>query len=214
MIGLNWKWNFLKRFSFYGQFLLDELSVGDLIDLGGGWWGNKFALQTGLKYVDAFGLDHLDMQVEFNMARPYTYSFRDSSANYTHYNQPLAHPLGSNFMEFIGIINYHPLPRMNIRAQVNYSIYGQDSLGSNWGSNPSIGYNSRERELNNQIGQGIKTNLFILQLHWSYQIRHNMFADVQFMYRREDAALDVLDNNTVLLGVGLRWNISEKMKDW
>lgn len=214
VIGLNWKWNFLKRFSFYGQFLLDELSVGDLIDLGGGWWGNKFALQTGLKYVDAFGLDHLDMQVEFNMARPYIYSFRDSSANYTHYNQPLAHPLGSNFMEFIGIINYQPLPRMNIRAQLNYSIYGQDSSGSNWGSNPSIGYNSREQELNNQIGQGVKTNLFILQLHWSYQIRHNMFADVQFMYRREDAVLDALDNNTILLGVGLRWNISEKMKDW
>jgi hypothetical protein len=41
-----------------------------------------------------------------------------------------------------------------------------------------------------------------------------MFADVQFMYRREDAVLDALDNNTVLLGVGLRWNISEKMKDW
>lgn len=214
VIGLNWKWNFLKRFSFYGQFLLDELSVGDLIDLGGGWWGNKFALQAGLKYVDAFGLDHLDMQVEFNMARPYTYSFRDSSANYTHYNQPLAHPLGSNFMEFIGIVNYQPFPRMNIRAQLNYSIYGQDSLGSNWGSNPSIGYNSREQELNNQIGQGVKTNLFILQLHWSYQIRHNMFADVQFMYRREDAVLDALDNNTILLGVGLRWNISEKMKDW
>lgn len=214
VIGLNWKWNFLKRFSFYGQFLLDELSVGDLIDLGGGWWGNKFALQTGLKYVDAFGLDHLDMQVEFNMARPYIYSFRDSSANYTHYNQPLAHPLGSNFMEFIGIINYQPLPRMNIRAKLNYSIYGQDSSGSNWGSNPSIGYNSREQELNNQIGQGVKTNLFILQLHWSYQIRHNMFADVQFMYRREDAVLDALDNNTILLGVGLRWNISEKMKDW
>lgn len=214
VIGLNWKWNFLKHFSFYGQFLLDELSVGDLLRLGGGWWGNKFALQTGLKYIDAFGVDHLDMQIEFNMARPYTYSFRDSSANYTHYNQPLAHPLGANFMEWIGIVNYQPLPRMNIRAQINYSVYGQDSLGSNWGTNPSIGYNSRERELNNQIGQGIKTNLFILQLHWSYQIRHNLFADLQFMYRREDAVIDALDNNTLLLGIGLRWNISEKMKDW
>lgn len=214
VIGLNWKWNFLKHFSFYGQFLLDELSVGDLIRLGGGWWGNKFALQTGLKYIDAFGLDHLDIQAEFNMSRPYTYSFRDSTANYTHYNQSLAHPLGANFMEFIGIVNYQPLPRMNIRAQINYSIYGQDSLGSNWGSNPSIGYNSRMQELNNQIGQGIKTNLFIFQLHWSYQIRHNLFADLQFMYRREDAVLDALDNNTILLGVGLRWNISEKMQDW
>lgn len=214
VLGLNWKWNFLKRFSFYGQFLLDELSVGDLLRLGGGWWGNKFALQTGLKYIDAFGIDYLDLQAEFNMSRPYTYSFRDSTANYTHYNQPLAHPLGANFFEWIGIVKYQPIPKMQLRAQINYSIYGQDSLGSNWGSNPSIGYNSRMRELDNQIGQGIKTNLLIVQLHCSYQIRHNMFAELQFMYRREDTAVDALDNNTILLGLGLRWNISEKMKDW
>lgn len=214
VIGLNWKWNFLKRFSFYGQFLLDELSIGDLARLGGGWWGNKFALQAGLKYIDAFGVDHLDIQGEFNMSRPYTYTFRDSTANYTHYNQALAHPLGANFYEAIGIINYQPMPGMNIRAQVNFAIYGQDTLGSNWGTNPSIGYNSREQELNNQIGQGVRTNLLIMQLHWSYQIRHNIFADVQFMYRREDAVLDALDNNTIMVGIGLRWNISEKMQDW
>jgi hypothetical protein len=214
VIGLNWKWNFLKRFSFYGQFLLDELSVGDLIRFGGDWWANKFALQAGLKYVNAFGVDYLDIQAEFNLARPYIYSFRDSSASFTHYNQPLAHPLGSNFMELIGIINYQPIPRMNIRAQVNYSIYGQDSSGSNWGSNPSISYLKRNQDQDNYIGQGVQTNLFILQLQWSYQIRHNMFADIQFMYRREDAILDALDNNTILLGVGLRWNISEKMRDW
>ena len=214
VIGLNWKWNFLKRFSFYGQFLLDELSVGDLLRLGGDWWGNKFALQAGLKYIDVFGLDHLDLQVEFNMSRPYTYSFRDSTANYTHYNQPLAHPLGANFFEWIGILNYQPFPRMNIRAQVNFAIYGQDTLGSNWGTNPSIGYNSRMQELNNQIAQGVKTNLLILQLHWSYQLRHNMYADLQFMYRREDAVLDAFDNNTIMLGLGFRWNISEKMQDW
>lgn len=214
VIGLNWKWNFLKHFSFYGQFLLDELSVGDLIRLGGSWWGNKFAVQAGLKYINAFGLDHLDLQGEFNMSRPYTYSFRDSSANYTHYNQPLAHPLGANFYELIGIANYQPMPRMNIRAQINYAVYGQDSSGSNWGTNPSISYNSRMQELNNQIGQGVRTNLLIIQLHWSYQIRHNIFADFQFMYRREDAVVDALDNNTLMLGIGLRWNISEKMKDW
>lgn len=214
VLGLNWKWNFLKRFSFYGQFLLDELSVGDLIDLGGSWWANKFAFQTGLKYIDAFGADHLDIQVEFNMARPYTYSFRDSSANYTHYNQPLAHPLGANFYEWIGILNYQPVPRMNIRAQATFAIYGQDSSGSNWGTNPSIGYNSRMQELGNYAGQGVQTNLLILQLKWSYQFRHNMFADLQFMYRKEDAVLDYLDNETIMIGLGLRWNISEKNQDW
>ncbi|NJM93299.1 MAG: hypothetical protein HC842_00355 [Cytophagales bacterium] len=53
LIGLDWKWNFLKRFSFYGQVVLDELIVSNLVAQNG-WWGNKYALQGGLKYIDAF----------------------------------------------------------------------------------------------------------------------------------------------------------------
>ena len=101
MLGMNWKWNFLKRFTFYGQLVLDELAIGSIIDNGFGWWGNKFGVQAGIKYFNVAEVDHLDAQVEFNMVRPYMYSFRDSTANWTHYNQFLAHPLGSNFYELI-----------------------------------------------------------------------------------------------------------------
>jgi len=41
----------------------------------------KVGAQAGLKYINAFGLDHLDLQAEYNSIRPYTYSFRDSSAS-------------------------------------------------------------------------------------------------------------------------------------
>ena len=54
-------------------------------------------IQLGAKYIDAFGIKNLDLQLEYNRVRPFTYSHRDSVANYTHYNQPLAHPLGANF---------------------------------------------------------------------------------------------------------------------
>lgn len=215
VLGLSWKWNFLKRFSFYGQFLLDELSIGDLVRLGGGWWGNKFAFQAGLKYINAFKIDQLDLQVEYNVARPYTYSFRDSSANYTHYNQPLAHPLGANFHELIGIANYQLAPGMFLRGQINYAYYGRDSLGSNWGGNPSVGYLKRSGSgLKNVIGQGVRTHLLMAQLRWQYQVRHNLSLDAQVLYRHEDASVDALDNSTWLFSLGLRWNISEKMHDW
>ena len=214
VLGLSWKWNFLQRFSFYGQFLLDELSVGDLVRLGGSWWGNKFAFQAGLKYINAFKIDQLDLQVEYNMARPYTYTFRDSTANYTHYNQALAHPLGANFHELIGIASYQLAPGMFVRGQINYAYYGRDSLGSNWGSNPSISYLSRARELGNVIGQGVTTQLLMAQLRWEYQIRHNLALDAQVLFRQEDTTIDALDNTTWLFSIGLRWNISEKMRDW
>lgn len=214
VLGLSMKWNAFRTLSIYGQFLLDELSVGDLVRLGWGWWGNKFSTQLGVKYINAFKIDQLDLQAEFNMARPYTYTFRDSSANYTHYNQALAHPLGANFYEFIGIARYQLAPGMRLRAQVNYALTGRDEAGTNWGTNPSIGYNTRSAELNNFIGQGVTTRLFLAQLLWEYQIRHNLSLDAQVLYRSEDADLDVFDSNTLLFSLGLRWNITARMNDW
>ncbi len=212
VLGLSMKWNAFRTLSVYGQFLLDELSVGDLVRLGWGWWGNKFSAQLGVKYINAFKIDQLDLQAEFNVVRPYTYSFRDSSANYTHYNQPLAHPLGSNFYEFIGIARYYLAPGMRLRAQVNYALAGQDEAGVNWGSNPSVGSNSRSAEVGNFIGQGVATRLLIAQLLWEYQIRHNLSLDAQFLYRSESAA--TFNSNTLLFSLGLRWNITARMNDW
>jgi hypothetical protein len=39
---------------FYGQFLLDEFNL-EQIKSGDGWWANKWGLQLGAKYVNAFG---------------------------------------------------------------------------------------------------------------------------------------------------------------
>ena len=49
-------------------------------------------MQFGGKYIDAIGVKNLDLQAEINIIRPFTYSHNDTIANYTHYNQPLAHP--------------------------------------------------------------------------------------------------------------------------
>ena len=78
------------------------------------------AYRLGVKYVDAFNIKNLDLQFETNRVRPYTYSHFDSVANYTHYNQPLAHPLGANFQEYIGILKYQPAPRWYINAKAIY----------------------------------------------------------------------------------------------
>jgi hypothetical protein len=80
-------------------------------------WVNKFGIQLGGKYIDAFGIKNLDLQLEMNRVRPFTYAHYDTINNYTHYNQPLAHPLGANFQELIGIARYQPFPKWNIYAR-------------------------------------------------------------------------------------------------
>ena len=73
--------------------------------------------------------------MEHNRVRPFTYSHRDSVANYTHYNQPLAHPLGANFNETIGILRYQPAPKWTLLAKAMYWKQGLDTGGRSFGSN-------------------------------------------------------------------------------
>ena len=120
------------QFQFYGQFFWMNLSLNE-ITKNNGYWANKYGYQLGAKYIDAFTMKNLDLQVETNRVRPFTYSHYDSVANYTHYNQPLAHPLGANFQEFIGILKYQPAPKWYINARAIYYYQGLDSAGINFG---------------------------------------------------------------------------------
>jgi hypothetical protein len=156
----------------------------------------------------------LDLQLEFNTVRPYTYSFRDSTANYTHYNQPLAHPMGANFREFIGIVRYQPIKGLHFRGQLNLATYGLDTLGSNWGGNIHQPYTTYEREFGNVTAQGVKTNLLMGQFTASYMVFHNFFVDLNAIYRKQDAALDALDNNSLIFSLGMRWNMTARMNDF
>jgi hypothetical protein len=56
-------------------------------------------------------------------------------ANYTHYNQPLAHPLGANFKETIAIARYQPAPRWLVQAKGIFYLQGRDTSTENNGSN-------------------------------------------------------------------------------
>jgi len=90
LLGSNAK---LKR-SIYGQFVLDELIVSELLG-GTQWWGNKFGLLGGVNWATRWG----GWRVECAAARPWTYSHFTRSAAYVHGITPLAHPLGANFAE-------------------------------------------------------------------------------------------------------------------
>ncbi len=213
LMGLDFKWNFLRHFSMYGQLILDELVLKEVTS-GNGWWANKQALQGGLKYIDAFGLKNLDLQGEINFVRPYVYAHYNNFTNFANYNQPLAHPLGANFVELIGIARYQPLPRLNVTAKVFYTKMGVDTAGVNWGGNILKNYAQFEQVYGNKTGQGIASNLMITTLNLSYMALHNVFIDGYVTLRRFDSMLDTLDRNTVLGGLSLRWYIPQRLQEF
>ena len=217
MLGADFRWNIRNRVQLYGQLLLDEFLLNE-VKAGNGWWGNKQGGQLGAKYIDAFGLQNLDLQGEVNIIRPYTYQHSSQFTNYQHYNQPLAHPIGANLYELIGIVHYQPLPRLMLTGKAIATRYGQDVVTAtdtlNWGNNVLLSYLDRAQEYGNTIGQGIKTNQLHLDLTATFMLKHNVFIDLKQILRRTDAAENILDKNTAYTSVAFRWNIPQRLHEF
>ena len=213
LLGMDFKWIPTKRISVYGQLVLDEFLL-DRLKEGNGWWANKFAIQGGVKYIDAFGVNNLDIQVESNIVRPYTYSHNTQFGSYTNYRQSFAHPLGANFKELVGIVRYQPIPKLNLIAKGIYAEVGRDTTNVNWGSDLLKSNATRQREFGNSIGQGIATKILYLDFTASYMLKHNLFIDFKLIRRDQDAPAISKRTNTTVTSLALRWNISQRLYDF
>ena len=215
LVGGDFKVNIANHFQVYGQFLLDEFSIKKLKE-NKGWWGNKFGTQIGIKYIDAFGLPNLDLQFEANRVKPYTYSHNDSVSNYTHYNQPLAHPLGANFDEFIGILRYQPAPKVYVLAKLIYYQKGLDSTGYNAGGNIfRLDTDRYGIEEGYKVGGGRKGTCLNAMMQVSYEIRENLFFELSYQHRSFKIANFPAQNTTSnLITAGIRFNIARRDYDF
>ncbi|HUR10774.1 MAG TPA: hypothetical protein VM012_05365 [Flavitalea sp.] len=214
VVGIDWKANVARRFQFYGQLMLDEFLLKEL-RAGNGWWGNKFGLQVGGKYINVFGVDNLDIQGEINVVRPFTYSHNDSVANYTHYNQPLAHPLGANFIEAIGIVRFQPFPKWSGTVRLIGWKQGIDTGSSNYGANIFKANTTRSGNYGFSLPSGIDGKAINMQFLVSYEWKENLFLESALLYRKQSAPeFTGLNRNTTLLTLGIRWNMFRREYDY
>jgi hypothetical protein len=221
LIGADAKWNLFKGVSLYGQVLLDEFFLSH-VRARDGWWANKFAGQLGVKYIDAFGVSNLDLQLETNAVRPFTYSHNFKFSSYTNYRQPIAHPAGANFRELIGVVRYQPIGKLNLTGKVIYLKGGSDyGTNLNYGSDPLKNNSTRVQELGNEIGQGTPVKRLFASLTGSYLVMHNVFLDLQYIYRREDysitsppSLLAYTGGRAQLVSLALRWNVASRNYDF
>jgi hypothetical protein len=210
IIGLNSKYKLTDNITAYSQFVLDELTVGRFFD-GSGYWGNKFALQLGAKYFNAFKVDNLYLQGELNIARPYTFSNRRSILNYGHFNQPLAHLWGSNFWEAIAIARYKK-GRWFGNAKITVGQKGFDENGLNYGGNIYLSNDSRIADEGIDITQGNFTSIFIGDIQAGYVV--NPTTNLQLFggltFRNFDQATETStlnQQNTTWFTIGLKTDI-------
>ena len=184
MIGLNFKVNPIKAVSVYGQVMIDDLNIKLILDGNGDFWGNRWGIQTGVKYFDAFGIDFLDFQAEFNIIRPYTYAHRDSvQTNYSHFKQALAHPSGANLKEILVRCRYQPIENLVFTATLLKQNIGKDGLNENFGYN--INKSTRTNSVSSILGitQGDLNKIWLFETKVSWQFMHNYFLDLGHLHR-------------------------------
>jgi hypothetical protein len=215
--GLDFKANVAHSLQFYGQLLIDEFILHQILHYSEGNWANKQGLQLGIKYINAFTVKNLDVQLETNLVRPYTYQHDDSIDNYSHYNQPLAHPLGANFAEFIAIARYQPAYRWNLEGKIIYYKQGLDSAGINFGGDIFENYTTRPRDYGFKIGSGIPANCLNISGLISFQCRENLLLDLSAMYRRysvNDPTNTYHSSNSTSITAGVRINMFRRQYDY
>ena len=220
LVGMDINYNFLNRFSLYGQLLLDEFNFA-ILKKNDGWWANKYGLQLGFKYIDMLGIDHLDLQVESNIVRPYTYSHSDSIATYSHYNQALAHPLGANFKELIILMRYMPHNRIFLKSKILFAMKGEDNGKISYGGNILRSYDLRPHDTDGNtidygyyIGTGMKHNITQYSLEASYMFYPGYFMDFEVLYRKDTYDNSELDFDEFYIGTGIRVNIEKRNQDF
>lgn len=213
LLGFNWKYNFKFPLSIYGQFVLDELKFFELTG-NTGWWGNKFGVQAGAKYINALGIENLDLQYEMNLVRPYMYTYDDENgSSYTHAGQALAHPLGANFVEHIAGLRYQLTPQITISNHLVMATRGRDTAGLNLGADIFANYSTRTDDYGIDLLQGAEGTLFMNDFMVSWQFWHNTFLEGRVVYRNADYS-QIASGSNLMYSLGVRMNAALQRRWW
>ncbi len=128
----------------YSQLMFDEFLLSNVRE-GRGWVGNKQGLQLGAVGHDAFHVKGLTLRAEFNYVRPFMYTHSDTRQNYAHFNEPLAHPYGSNFQEGLAQAEWRT-GRWVLSDLLSFAMLGQDTstdANNSFGNNLFLPENAR-----------------------------------------------------------------------
>ena len=210
----------------YTQIVLDDLDIGKARE-GSGFYRTKVAWQIGLKSFDLFKLEHLDVQTEYNLVRPYTFAHKTPEQNYAHYSQALTHPSGANFWEWLIFIDYRK-NRWIASMDFQWMRQGIDNLddpnnnhnGSNiFISDYEIVDGIRENldfAYGNQFLQGILRDLTSVRLSGGYLLNPhlNMKIEAYFQHRVDNIPeIDVSVKNTQF-GISFKTDLFNKYNDF
>lgn len=164
----------------YGQFAVDDPAR------------QRTAWQVGAQLFDVLRKD-LHLLIEYNVASPFTYASSYSRGSYSHFNQPLAHPLGAGFAETNLIIDYGIKERFWLRAHGSWAQYEADTSTSRV-SGTNI-FDTREEQGADSLS--VTTTRGWLDLSFSYRMNpsQNTSLSVGMITRDVNPAQDIRNSH-------------------
>jgi hypothetical protein len=213
MVGMDWQWIVRNDVALYGQFVINEFYLQDIRnDLDSLWvrlglrkerkyddfasFRNKFGMQLGVKTYDIFGISDLDVQAEVNLVRPFVYQHYDTygsglrpAASYSHYSQPLAHPLGANFRDWAFRVAYRPHPQWEVMAHLFSMVQGRDTASINFGGDILRDYRDRPGDFNQHFLQGNRMSTLLGEVNLLWEFRPGWYADLRWLWRNQKEAI-------------------------
>jgi len=207
LIGLNANYRFFNNTYLYGQLLLDDFPISHIIARDGFWGNKIAGQLGGKTFIPFRDTgretrDDLDsasrvtrhasrlqsrvtrhdlrgifLQSELNFARPYSYSHWTTKQNYGHISQPLAHPLGANFYEWVSFARLH-WDRLLLEGRYSYAKFGANYDGLNYGQDIFQSFETRVNELGNFIGQGLPTTLTYTSFTFSFLLNPSSLLNI------------------------------------
>jgi len=189
----------------YGQFLLDELVFSTIFKREGSL-ANKFGGQIGWKHYQLFGFKNCFLQVEMNMVRPYTFSHWSPLTNYSHFSQPLAHPAGANFREYLVSSEIPLADRLFWSSRMIYTNSGRDTANLALGQDIFKNFQTAPGGLEAKgifigNGQAAKAIHFENALSFLLNPKTNLRAELRWIYRKEDMSISQRTTHWFMLGL-------------
>lgn len=201
VLGLTTKIKISNGIQLYGQFMLDD-NVN-----------KKYGYQIGAKLFEVLSIKNLYFQTEYNWVEPYTYSHVNELQNYSSFNQPLAHTVGSGFSEFVGIFRYR-IKDFILYFKANHIITSADNVGDGIKYNTGIDiYKPYETSsINSGVGAYNRTQRTYYNVRIAYLINpvSNFQVFFEFTQRQE---FGNVNSNTEFYYFGVRTQLVNNYYD-
>ena len=210
LAGFTGKYKIFDKTALYGQLLIQRFNAGDFFS--GNKADNTGGMQLGIRGADLFTVKSFNYLFEYNTVKPYTYASQQPITSYTELSEPLGDPLGANFKEAIGILNY-TVGRFDFMGQLNYARYGLDPNALTiFGQD--VTKEAPPTQTPATLGQGLSTTLRYAQGSVSFLInpKYNLRFELGGVLREEKNSQS--DVKTALITFGLRSTFRDLYSDF